>query len=81
MIASCNKNYLQTKINTNVNEVTDFYEKKIPTLDSHHTCLAVLSLDSALKKDDSCFLQVFFKECKYIEKKVIRGKNENLSDI
>ena len=28
--------------------------------------LAVNSLDSALKKDEHCKLQVFLKECKYI---------------
>ena len=33
------------------NEVTDFYNKEIPKVDSNHTCLAVISLDSALKKD------------------------------
>ena len=37
-----------------------------------HTCLAVISMDSALKKDDNCYQQVFLKECKYIEKKVVR---------
>ena len=29
-------------------------------------------MDSALKKDDNYFPQVFLKECKYIGKKVIR---------
>ena len=33
--------------------------------------LAVISLDSALKKDENCYLKVFLKECKYIEKIVI----------
>ena len=33
--------------------------------------LAVLSLDSALKNDENCYLKVFLKECKYIEKMVI----------
>ena len=41
-------------------------------MDSNHTCLAVISLDSALKKDENYYLQVFLKNCKYIEKKVIR---------
>ena len=36
------------------------------------TCLAVISLDSALKKDNNCYPQVILKECKYIEKKVVR---------
>ena len=50
-------------------------------MDSNHTCLAVVGLDSALKKDDNYYLQVFLKECKYIEKKVIRHIHDNLSDF
>ena len=46
-----NKNYLKTKIQSHGDEVTDFYDKKIPKLDSNHTCLAVITQDSALKKD------------------------------
>ena len=29
-------------------------------------------MDSALKKDENCYPQVFLKGCKYIEKKVTR---------
>ena len=36
---------------------------------SNHTCLAVISLDSALKKDKNYFSQMFLKESKYIEKR------------
>ena len=39
---------------------------------SSHTCLTVISLDSALKKNENYYPQVFFKECEYIEKKVVR---------
>ena len=67
-----NKEILKTKINSHGDEVTDFYDKKIPKVGSNHTCLAVVSLDSALKKDEKYYLQVFLKECKYVEKKVIR---------
>ena len=45
-----------------------FMIKKMPKVDSNHTCLAVISLDSALKKDDNYCLQVFLKECKHTEK-------------
>ena len=38
-------------------------------------------MDSALKKIDFCYPQVLLKECKYIEKKVIRHINDNLSDF
>ena len=71
------------KIKSHGDEVVDFYDKKIPKVNSSHTCLAVISLDSAIKKDDTCYPQVFLKEFKYIEKlgiKVIRQINDNLSD-
>ena len=41
----------------------------MPKLDINHTCLAVISLNSALRKDDSYYPKVFLKECKYIAKK------------
>ena len=50
-------------------------------MDSNHTCLAVINLGSALKKDGNYHHQVFLQECKYIEKKVIRHINDNLSDF
>ena len=46
-----------------------FYDKEIPKVVSNYTCLAVISLDSILKKDENYYPQVFLKECKYIEKK------------
>ena len=51
------------------------------TLAVNSTCLAVIGLDSALKKDENCYPQVFLKECKDIEKTVIRHINYNLSDF
>ena len=50
-------------------------------MDSNHTCLAITSLDSALKKDDNYFLHEFLKECKFIEKKAFRYIHDNLSDF
>ena len=55
-----NKNFLKTKIKYHGDEVTDFYEKKIPKVDSNHTCLAVISLDSALKKDKRTIIHKSF---------------------
>ena len=63
---------MKNKIKSHGDEFTDFYEKKIPKVGSNQTCLAVISLDSALKKDENYYTQVFLKEWKYIEKKVIR---------
>ena len=64
-----NKNCLKIKIKSHGEKVTDFYDKKIPKLDANHTCLTVISLDSALKEDDNYYQQDFLKECKCIEKK------------
>ena len=72
---------MKTKIKLHGNKVKDFYDKKIPKLNSNHTCLAVISLDSALRKDGKYYPQVFLKECKYIEKKVVRHIHGNLSDF
>ena len=72
---------MKTKIKSHDSEVTDFYNKKIPKLDSNHACLAVISLNSALKENDNYYRQVFLKECKYIEKKVVRHIHDNLSDF
>ena len=76
-----NKEYLKTKIKSHGDEVTDFYDKVIPKVDSNHTCLAEISLDFALKKDENNYPQVFLKECKYTEKKVVKHIHDNLSDF
>ena len=72
---------MKDKIQSHGDEVIDFYDKNIPEVDSNHACLAVIDLDSALKKDDNYYPQMFLKECKYIEKKVIRHIVDNLSDF
>ena len=38
-----------------------FTIQKFPKLASNHTCFAVITLDSALKKDDSYYPQVFLR--------------------
>ena len=58
-----NKNYLKTEIESHGDGATDSYDKKILKVDSNHTCLAVITLDSALKKVDNYYLQMFLKEC------------------
>ena len=70
---------MKNKIKSHDDEVTDFYDKKIPKVDSNHICLAVITLDSAFKKDYNYYPQVFLKECKYIEKKVVRHIHDSLS--
>ena len=53
-----NKEFSKTKIKSRGDEVTDFYDKKIPKIESNHTCLAIICLDSAVKKDDNYYQQV-----------------------
>ena len=60
---------MKTKIKSHDNEVKDFYDREIPKVDCNHTCLAVMSLDSALNEDGTYYLQVVLKECNYVEKK------------
>ena len=76
-----NQEFLKTKIKSHGDKVTDFYDKEIPKVDPIHTCLAVSSFDSALKKDGNYYLQAFLRECKYTKKKVIRHISDNLSDF
>ena len=67
LIASLStKNFLKTKIKSHGDEITEFYDKEIPKVDYNHTCLAVISLDSALKEDENYYFQGFLKGCKYI---------------
>ena len=59
------------KLFENQNKILWFLLQKIPMVDFNYTFLAVIILDSALKKDENHYLQVFLKECKYIEKKLM----------
>ena len=72
---------MKTKIKFHGDEDTDFYDKENRKVNSYYTFLAVVSLDSALKKDESYYPQVFLKERKYIEKRVTRHISDNLSDF
>ena len=58
-----------------------FMIRRFPQLDSSHSCLAVISLDSSLKKDKNFCPQVFLKECNALRKKVSRHINDNFSDF
>ena len=45
-----NKSFLKTKTKSHDDAGTNFYDKDVPKKDSNHTCLAVISLNCALKK-------------------------------
>ena len=64
------KKYSKTEVKSHDDEVTYFYDKKfLSNKFLNHTYLAVISLDSALKKNDNYYPQVFLKEREYTEKK------------
>ena len=52
-------------------EATDFHDKEIPEVGSNDTNLAVILIYFVLKKDENYYPQVFLKECKYIEKRLL----------
>ena len=57
----------------------NFTIRKFLIPNSNHSCLAVISLDSALKEDKNCYSQFFLKKCKYIKKKeVVRHISNDL---
>ena len=56
-----NKELLKSKIKSHGDEVTDFYDKEVAKVDSNHTCLAVISLDYVLKKEENYYPELFLK--------------------
>ena len=70
---------METQVKGYGDEVTDFYDKKIPKVDFNYTCLAVFSVDSALNKDGNQYPQVFWKNVNIL-KKVIRHVVDDLEN-
>ena len=58
------KKFLKTKIKSCSDQAKDFHDEKAVMVGSNYTCLAVISLDSTLKKIGV----IIRKGCKYIEK-------------
>ena len=50
-------------------------------MDANCTSVAVISLDSALKKDWNYYPQIILKEYKYTEKKIIRNIIDDLESL
>ena len=42
-------------------KVTYFQDKQIPKAGYNHTCLAVITIDSAYKRDENYYQQLFLK--------------------
>ena len=41
------------KIKSDDDEATDFHDKELPKAGSNYTCLAVVNVDSVIKKDEN----------------------------
>ena len=54
-----NKEFLKTKIKSHGDEITEFHDENIAKVDSRHICLAVITLDSTLRKYDLLSASVF----------------------
>ena len=57
-----NKKKLKTKIKFYGDEAADFHDKEMPKTGSDYTCLAAITLYSALKKNENDYLQKFLKK-------------------
>ena len=53
------KKKLKTEIKSYSDEATGFHDKEIPEVNSGYTCLAVINVDSALKKMKTIILKYF----------------------
>ena len=72
-----NKKDLKTKMKSYGDEATDFDYKEIPKPVFDCSCLALMTI--VKQKEENNYLQVFSKECKYIEEKeVIRHITEHI---
>ena len=65
-----NNLFLKTKIKSYGDKATNFPDKEMTKIGSSHTCLKVISIDSAFKKEKKLLSTTFLKECTYIEKEV-----------
>ena len=59
-------------------EARYFHDEGTLKAGSDYTCLLVISVDSALKKDENYYSQAFLKEFKYIEKEMISYITEDM---
>ena len=62
---------MKTKVKSYGDKAAGYHGKEIPKTGSDCTCLAVITIDSALKEDENYYPQSLLKECKYKEKELI----------
>ena len=63
--------YLKTKVREYNGMIkTNFLNNSMPKENMHYTCIACITIDSAMKMGKKYFLQVYLEECKYKIKKI-----------
>ena len=63
--------YLKTKVREYDGMIkTNFLNNSMPKENMHYTCIACITIDSAMKMGKKYFLQVYLEECKYKIKKI-----------
>ena len=55
---------MKTKIKSYIDEAIDFHYEEMPKAGFNHTCLAIMSIDPAFKKDENYYQEELLKECK-----------------
>ena len=61
--------FLKTKKKSCFDEATDLHDKELPTIGSNYICLAVISLESALKKIKTFSHKCFQKNTNTLKRK------------
>ena len=71
---------MKTKVKSYGDEATDFHDKEMPKAGSNHTCLAVIIIDSVLKKRIKLLSASVFNrmQIQYIEREVIRHTGKDI---
>ena len=64
-----NNLFLKTKIKSYGDKATNFPDKEMTKIGSSHTCLKVISIDSAFKKEKNYYHQLFKKNANTLKRK------------
>ena len=54
---------------------TNFLSDEVPKENEHYTCIACITIDSAMRMEKKNYLQVYLEECKYRIKKTKMAKS------
>ena len=65
------KTYIKVKVREFNGVIkTNFLGNEVPKENIHYTCIACITIDSAMRMDKKNYPQVYLEECKYKVKKI-----------